>query len=84
MAGAVAAPDASPPAAVLAVPRGEEVGSVACDALLEGEQGGPLRGDAAAAMGVLELQCTAREDAYDAEEEQEVSCAMHAGRTGPG
>jgi hypothetical protein len=35
-------------------------------------------------MGVLELQCTAREDAYDADEEQEVSCAIHAGRTGPG
>ena len=53
MAGLVAASDASPPAAVLATPRGEEVGAVICDALLEGEQGGPLGRDAAAAAAAV-------------------------------
>ena len=55
MASSVAATDASPPAAVLSFPRGEEVGVVACNALFEGEQGSPLGRDAAAVMGVLML-----------------------------
>ena len=55
MAGPVTALDASPPAAVLSSPRGEEVGTVIRDALLEGEQGSPLVGDAAVTMGVLGL-----------------------------
>jgi hypothetical protein len=53
MTCSVAATDASPPAAVLSVPRGEDVSTVTCDALLEGEQGGPLDRDAAAVMLVL-------------------------------
>ena len=55
VACSVAAADASPPAAVLSFPRGEEVGVVACNALFEGEQGGPLGRDAAVAMGMLML-----------------------------
>lgn len=62
MAGLVAAVDASPLAAVLAAPRGEEAGGVACDALFEGEQGGPLGGDATTTMGARGLRRTTREE----------------------
>ena len=55
MACSVATTDSSPPAAVLSLPRGKEVGVVACNALFEGEQGDPLGRDAAAAMGILIL-----------------------------
>jgi len=59
MACSVAAADALPPAAILSVPRGKDTGVVTCDALVEGEQGGPLGWDAAATMGMhkLGLKC---------------------------
>ena len=89
MACSVAATDASPPAAVLSLPRGKEVGVVACNALFEGEQGGPLSRDAATAtaMGMLMmlgLYCTICDEwkyAYGDECKQEIGCARHARRT---
>lgn len=47
VAGPAAAVDAAPLAAVAAMPRAEEIGRVACDAGLEGEQRRPLGRDAA-------------------------------------
>ena len=56
MACSVAATDASPPAALMSLPRGKEVGVVACNALFEGEQGSPLGWDASAVTkGMLML-----------------------------
>lgn len=53
MTGGVAAPDASPPAAILAFPRAKDVVRVFGDPLLEGEQGCSFMGDAASSVGVL-------------------------------
>lgn len=88
MASLVVASDASPLAAISATPRREQVGGVACDALLEGEQSGPLSGNAYAAttMGVLGLglpACTTRDEqtgAYDCKKDGEgIGSGMHAG-----
>jgi hypothetical protein len=53
MAGVVAAGDTSPAAAVSAAPRGEEASGVICDALLEGEQCGPVSGETGAILVVV-------------------------------
>jgi hypothetical protein len=63
MAGPLAAPDASPLAAVLVSaglpPRGEESSRVACDALFELQQGDPLvcqAADGGARTGIAQRQ----------------------------
>ena len=55
MTYSVVATDAPPPAAIMSVPRGEDTCVVTCDALVEGEQGGPLGWDAAATMSMCKL-----------------------------